>query len=83
MITAIVQFQLRAPVSLEGAARMFESTAPKYQNLPGLVRKCYLRAEDGRTAAAFTSGSRRRRRKKSTAANGANASPSSTATRRR
>jgi hypothetical protein len=37
-------------VSLEEAARMFESTAPKYQNLPGLVRKYYLRSEDGRTA---------------------------------
>lgn len=50
MITAIVQFALPKPVSLEGAARMFESTAPKYQNLPGLVRKYYLRSEDGRTA---------------------------------
>ncbi len=50
MITAIVQFQLPAPVSLPEAARMFESTAPKYQNLPGLVRKYYLRSEDGRTA---------------------------------
>ena len=50
MITAIVQFQLPAPVSLEEATRMFESTAPKYQNLPGLIRKYYLRSEDGRTA---------------------------------
>jgi hypothetical protein len=50
MITAIVQFGLPKPVSLEEAARMFESTAPKYQNLPGLMRKYYLRSEDGRTA---------------------------------
>ena len=50
MITAIVQFGLPKPVSLEEAARMFESTAPRYQNLPGLVRKYYLRSEDGRTA---------------------------------
>jgi Putative mono-oxygenase ydhR len=50
MITAIVQFQLPAPMSLEEAARTFESSAPKYQNLPGLIRKYYLRAEDGRTA---------------------------------
>ena len=50
MITAVVQFQLLAPVSLDEAARMFELTAPKYQNLPGLVRKYYLRSEDGRTA---------------------------------
>jgi hypothetical protein len=84
MITAIVQFQLPAPVSLQEATRMFESTAPKYQNLPGLIRKYYLRSEDGRTAGgAFICGSRGRRRKKSTAANGASASPSSMATRRR
>lgn len=50
MITAIVQFGLPKPVSLEEAAKMFESTAPKYQNLPGLVRKYYLRSEDGLTA---------------------------------
>ena len=50
MITAIVQFALPAPVSLQEATRMFESTAPKYQNLPGLIRKYYLRSEDGRTA---------------------------------
>ena len=50
MITAIVQFGLPKPVSLAEAAQMFESTAPRYQNLPGLVRKYYLRSEDGRTA---------------------------------
>ena len=50
MITAIVQFALPAPVSLPEATRMFESTAPKYQNLPGLIRKYYLRSEDGRRA---------------------------------
>ncbi len=50
MITAIVQFALPQPVSLEEAQRMFESTAPKYRNLPGLVRKYYLRSEDGRSA---------------------------------
>ena len=50
MITAVVQFALPKPASLEEAARMFESTAPKYKNLPGLIRKYYLRSEDGRTA---------------------------------
>ena len=50
MITAIVQFQLPAAVSLPDATRMFESTTPKYQNLRGLIRKYYLRSEDGRTA---------------------------------
>jgi hypothetical protein len=46
MITAIVQFSLRQPISLEEAARVFESTAPKYKGLRGLVRKYYLRSED-------------------------------------
>jgi hypothetical protein len=32
---------------LEEAARTFEPTAPKYQGLSGLVRKYYLRSEDG------------------------------------
>ena len=50
MITAIVQFALPVPVSLDEATRMFEQTAPKYQNLPGLIRKYYLRSEDGRKA---------------------------------
>ena len=50
MITAIVQFQLPAPLSLEEAARRFESSAPKYQKLPGLIRKYYIRAPDGRVA---------------------------------
>jgi hypothetical protein len=50
MITAIVQFQLPAPISLAEATRRFESSAPKYQNLPGLIRKYYIRSEDGRIA---------------------------------
>lgn len=50
MIVAIVRFALPAPVTLEEAARMFETSAPKYRDLPGLVRKYYIRAEDGRSA---------------------------------
>jgi hypothetical protein len=50
MITAIVQFSLPKPMSLADAARTFESSAPKYQGLRGLVRKYYLRSEDGRSA---------------------------------
>lgn len=50
MITAIVQFQLPSPITLAEATRRFESSAPKYQNLPGLVRKYYIRSEDGRIA---------------------------------
>jgi len=50
MITAVVQFGLPKPVTLEEATKMFESTALKYKNLPGLIRKYYLRSEDGRKA---------------------------------
>ena len=50
MITALVQFALPAPISLDEATRRFESSAPKYQNLAGLVRKYYVRTEDGRSA---------------------------------
>lgn len=50
MITAIVQFSLPQPINLEEAARVFEATAPKYKGLRGLVRKYYLRSDDGRRA---------------------------------
>jgi hypothetical protein len=50
MITALVQFALPAPISLGEATKRFESSAPKYQNLKGLVRKYYVRSEDGRSA---------------------------------
>lgn len=50
MITAVVQFALPKPMSLEEAARTFESSAPRYINLPGLIRKYYLLSEDGRRA---------------------------------
>lgn len=50
MITALVQFALPHAVTLDEAKKMFDSTAPKYKNLPGLVRKYYLRSEDGRKA---------------------------------
>jgi hypothetical protein len=50
MITTLVQFALPAPLSLAEATKRFESSAPKYRNLKGLVRKYYLRSEDGRSA---------------------------------
>jgi hypothetical protein len=50
MITALVQFELPSPITLAEATRRFEASAPKYQNLPGLVRKYYVVAEDGRRA---------------------------------
>src|SRR5262245_24594932 len=50
MITALVQFELPSPITLAEATTRFEASAPKYQNLPGLVRKYYVLAEDGRRA---------------------------------
>jgi hypothetical protein len=50
MITTLVQFELPAAITLAEAARRFESSAPKYQNIPGLIRKYYIRSEDGRIA---------------------------------
>ncbi len=50
MITTVVQFRLAEPLSLDEAKRRFQSSAPKYRNLPGLVRKYYIRSEDGMTA---------------------------------
>ena len=48
MIVAIVTFDLGKTLSLAEATKMFESTAPRYQGLPGLVRKNYVLSEDGR-----------------------------------
>lgn len=50
MITTITTFQLPQPISREEARRIFLGTAPKYQDAPGLFRKCYILSEDGRTA---------------------------------
>jgi hypothetical protein len=50
MITALVQFRLPQPITLAEATRRFEGSAPKYRNLPGLVRKYYVVSEDGHTA---------------------------------
>lgn len=49
MITAITTFHLRQPITRDQAREIFRSTAPKYLGLPGLVRKCYVLSEDGRT----------------------------------
>lgn len=49
MITTITTFQLQEPVTRDEARRIFLSTAPKYQNVAGLVRKCYVLSQDGRT----------------------------------
>ncbi len=50
MITALVQFKLSQPVTRDKAREIFTSTAPKYREVPGLIRKYYLLSEDGATA---------------------------------
>ena len=50
MITAITTFQLPKPITREEARSIFLSTAPKYQGVPGLFRKCYILSEVGKTA---------------------------------
>ena len=50
MITTIVEFQLPRAMTLDEAQATFQSTAPKYLGMPGLVRKYYFRSEDGARA---------------------------------
>ena len=42
MITAIVRFKLPADIDATKAAELFRATAPRYQALPGLIRKYYI-----------------------------------------
>lgn len=48
MITALVQFKLPESVTREKAKEFFSSTASKYRDVHGLIRKYYLLSEDGR-----------------------------------
>jgi Putative mono-oxygenase ydhR len=50
MIVTIVTFQLAKPATLAEIAKTFKATAPKYQGIPGLLRKNYWLSEDGRRA---------------------------------
>ena len=50
MITVITTFQLPKPVTRDEARKIFLSTAPKYQGVPGLVRKVYVLSQEGNTA---------------------------------
>lgn len=47
MITALVQFKLPQPVTREKARELFKGMAPKYRDVPGLVRKYFLLTHDG------------------------------------
>lgn len=50
MITALIQFKLPQPVTREKARGIFSSTAPKYREIRGLIRKYYILSQDGETA---------------------------------
>ncbi len=47
MIVAIVTFRLPKPTTLAEITETFKSTAPRYQGIPGLLRKNYFVSEDG------------------------------------
>jgi hypothetical protein len=49
-VIAIVSFRLPQRQTLDQATATFQSTAPKYLNLPGLLRKNYFLTEDGMRA---------------------------------
>jgi hypothetical protein len=50
MIITIVTFHLKQPTTLDEITKTFRTTAPKYQGVPGLVRKNYWMSEDGARA---------------------------------
>lgn len=50
MITALVTFELTAPMTVDKAKELFLTSAPNYLNYKGLVRKYYLLTENGKTA---------------------------------
>ncbi|MBW4520502.1 MAG: YdhR family protein [Scytolyngbya sp. HA4215-MV1] len=50
MLTVLVQFQLPASVTREQAEKLFARIAGIYHEIPGLIRKYFLLAEDGKTA---------------------------------
>jgi hypothetical protein len=50
MIAALVQFKLPQPLTRDEAREIFSSTAPKYREIPGLIRKYYVLSKDGGSA---------------------------------
>ncbi len=50
MIVAIVTFHLAKPATVADMSATFQSTAPKYQGMAGLLRKNDFVSEDGRRA---------------------------------
>jgi hypothetical protein len=47
MIVTVTTFYLKHPATLGEMTKVFQTTAPKYQGMPGLLRKNYWMSEDG------------------------------------
>jgi hypothetical protein len=50
MIITLTTFRLPKPISRDDARKIFQSTAPKYREVAGLMSKHYVLSEDGGTA---------------------------------
>jgi hypothetical protein len=50
LITVVTRFPLPAGITAEQIRAAFEEAAPKFRNVPGLVRKQFLHSKDCRTA---------------------------------
>ena len=50
MITVIATFRLPHRLTVDEAKAIFQTTAPRYQSQPGLIRKYYVLSDDGMTA---------------------------------
>jgi hypothetical protein len=50
LITVVARFPLPAGIAADQIRAAFEEDAPKFRNVPGLIRKQYLRSKDCRTA---------------------------------
>ena len=50
MITVVTRFPLPAGITADQIRSAFQEAAPTFRNVPGLVRKHFLRSQDCRTA---------------------------------
>ena len=50
MIVTVTTFRLPQPTTLAEISKTFQATAPKYRDVPGLLRKHYFMSEDGQRA---------------------------------
>jgi heme-degrading monooxygenase HmoA len=50
LITVVTRFPLPAGLTADQIRAAFDQAAPRFRNVPGLVRKQFLRSKDCRTA---------------------------------